>query len=58
MIIDTSNYDLNCWKMSTDGKIIATKNVNTVSTVDAVLTFCSHQNLEILHYVDIVLKLC
>ena len=62
-IVQTPNYDLEHWKISIDDKIIATKNVNTMSTVDAVLKLCWHcieivltQNLEILYSVDIVLK--
>ena len=38
-IIQIPNYDLNGWKMSTDDKIIAIENVNTVSTADVVLTY-------------------
>ena len=45
-------------KISTDDKIIAIENVNTMSTVDAVLKLCWHQNLEILHCADTVLTLC
>ena len=39
-IVQTPNYDLDRWKMSTDDKIIATENVNIVPTVDVVLTLC------------------
>ena len=36
-IVQTPNYDLDRQKISTDHEIIATKNVNTMSTVDVVL---------------------
>ena len=38
-IVRTLNYDLDCYKISTDDKITTTKNVCTSSTVDDVLTF-------------------
>ena len=38
--VQTPNYDLNRLKMSIDYKIIAIENINTILTVDTVLTFC------------------
>ena len=42
-IVQTPNYNLDCYKLSTGDKIIATKNVNTMPKVDAVLKLCWHQ---------------
>ena len=36
-IVQTTNYDLDRKLTSTDDKRIATKNVNTMSTIDVVL---------------------
>ena len=39
-IVQTRNYDLDRQEMSIDDKLVATENVNTMSTVDDVLILC------------------
>ena len=39
-IVQTLIYNLDHYKMSTDDKITTMKNINTVSTVDTILTLC------------------
>ena len=40
-IVQTPNYDFDRQKMSTDDKIVATENVNTMSMIDSVAIILS-----------------
>ena len=56
--VETQNYDLDHWKISTDHKKTSIRKCQQNFNGSQWLMLCWYKNLEILHYVDIILKLC